>query len=206
MSLWTDIVNVLTPLRNDPAPRQKASITRPVVKKIVAEALAPLCEGIDRENTKRDRKIAKATEQAATAAEDAAAAREIVEQFVETARETFRDVIAELLAPHYRYLEEHLGIKPPEFENEAEKPSSKLKGRSFSARNTSKQASGGSPHSKGTEDAEEDESASKTKRRASQVARKKAKAPQEKRVTLPKKKATATSSAKSKGAKPCRKK
>jgi hypothetical protein len=32
---------------------------------------------------------------------------------VETARETFRDVIAELLAPHYRRLAELSGIEPP---------------------------------------------------------------------------------------------
>ena len=196
-----DFLNIFL---SDPAPRQKAPITRPVVKKIVADALASLCEGIDRENTKRDRKIAKAAEQAATAAEDAAAAREIVEQFVETARETFRDVIAELLAPHYRYLEEHLGIKPPEFENEAEKPSSKLKGRSISVRNASKHASGGSTSSKGAEDADKNKSVSQKHRRLVLG---------EKKVTATAgngtnsaKKMTKTTPPKRKGAKPCPKK
>ncbi|MBR4611845.1 MAG: hypothetical protein IKO40_03925 [Kiritimatiellae bacterium] len=198
-----DFLNIFL---SDPAPRQKAAITRPVVKKIVAGALAPLCEGIDRENTKRDRKIAKAAEQAAAAAEDAAAARETVEKFVEMARETFRDVIAELLAPHYRYLEEHLGIKPPEIENANEKPSSSSRRRPVPVRNTPPSSSDIKPLPTVANDADNVENACKTKRRASQVARKKANAPQEKRVTLPKKKASATSPAKSKGAKPCRKK
>ena len=88
MSFVTDFVAKILPPSNAPAQRQKASVTRPAVKKIVADALAPLCEEIDRENAKRDRKITKASEQATAAAEDAAAAREAVERLVETARET----------------------------------------------------------------------------------------------------------------------
>lgn len=53
-----------------------------------------------------------ATEKAKAATADAAAARELVEKFVETARETFRDVVEELLAPHYRRLAELSGIEP----------------------------------------------------------------------------------------------
>ena len=206
MSFVTDFVAKILPPSNAPAQRQKASVTRPAVKKIVADALAPLCEEIDRENAKRDRKITKASEQATAAAEDAAAAREAVERLVETARETFSDVIAELLAPHYRYLEEHLGIKPPDFENGNAKPSSKPEKCFISARSATKNAPGKSQHAKGATDADEVESADKTKRRVSKVAQKKAKSPQSKRVALQKKEVPAKSSAKSKGAKPCRKK
>ena len=190
----------------NPPPRQKASITRSVVNKIVDEALARLCEKIDRENAKRDQKITKAAKQAATAAEDAAAVREAVERLVETARETFRDVIADLLAPHYRYLEEHLGIKPPDFENGNAKSSPKPEKRSISARSAAKHASDKSQLAKGNTDANEVESEGKTKRRVSKLAQKKAKSPQSKRVALQKKEVPAKSSAKSKGAKPCRKK
>ena len=193
MSFVTDFVAKILPPSNAPAQRQKASVTRPAVKKIVADALAPLCEEIDRENAKRDRKITKASEQATAAAEDAAAAREA-------------DVIAELLAPHYRYLEEHLGIKPPDFENGNAKPSSKPEKCFISARSATKNAPGKSQHAKGVTDADEVESADKTKRRVSKVAQKKAKSPQSKRVALQKKEVSAKSSTKSKGAKPCRKK
>ena len=206
MSFVTDFVAKILPPSNAPAQRQKASVTRPAVKKIVADALAPLCEEIDRENAKRDRKITKASEQATAAAEDAAAAREAVERLVETARETFRDVIADLLAPHYRYLEEHLGIKPPEIENANGKPSSSSRQRSVPARKTPPTVSSKKPLPTGANDPDNGESASKTKRRVSQVGQKKTKAPQNKRAVLQKKQVPARSPAKSKGAKPCRKK
>ena len=152
-------------------------------------------------------KIAEiATEKAKAATTDALAAREMVEKFLETARETFRDVIAELLAPHYRYLEEHLGIKPPDFENGNAKSSPKPEKRSISARSAAKHAPDKSQLAKGATEVDEVEIAGKTKRRVSKVAQIKAKSPQSKRVALQKKEVPAKSSAKSKGAKPCRKK
>ncbi len=188
----------------NPPPRQKASITRSVVNKIVDEALARLCEKIDRENAKRDQKITKAAKQAATAAEDAAAARETVEKFVETAQETFRDVIAELLAPHYRYLEEHLGIKPPESESITEKPSSKPRGRSTSTSNTLKITSSRKPPLVGADDADEVKSVTQRRRKLS-VAGKKVSA-RAKEKTNPEKKMAKNTPPKRKGAKTCPKK
>lgn len=185
MSILTDILDVFTPSQRDPAPRQKASISRPVVKRIVADALAPLCEEIDRDNAKRDRKLVKATEQAKAAAKEAAEAKEAVERLVETARETFRDVIAELLEPHYRLLAQHLGIELP---IAAAKPKAVEKKLPVSERNTPKPDSAGSPRSK---------EPGKMRRGTS------VKAPKKKTTT----KATATvRRTKTKGARPCRKK
>ena len=181
-------------------------LSRSEVETIAEEAAEGAVSNFARKLSSQDRKIAKAAEQAAAATADATRAREAVERLVETARETFRDVITELLAPHYRYLEEHLGIKPPDCENGNAKPSSKPEKCFISARSATKNAPDKSQHAKGATDADEVESEGKTKRRASKVAQKKAKSPQSKRVALQKKEVPAKSSAKSKGAKPCRKK
>ena len=181
-------------------------LSRADIRKLVSATVEDASKAMSSEL----KKVAKSAETAAntanSAAADAAAARETVEKFVEMARETFRDVIAELLAPHYRYLEEHLGIKPPEIENANEKPSSSSRRRPVPVRNTPPSSSDIKPLPTVANDADNVENASKTKRRAYQIARKKAKAPQVKLVTLPKKKASETSPAKSKGAKTCRKK
>ena len=179
-------------------------LSRSEVTTIAEEAAKEAVSNFARKISAQDRKLAKTAEQAVAAAEDAAAAHEAVARIVETAQETFRDVIAELLAPHYRYLEEHLGIKPPEFENEAEKPSSKLKGRSISVRNTSKHASGGSTSSKGAEDADKNKSVSQKHRRLV-VGEKKVTATAG-NGTNSAKKMTKTTPPKRKGAKPCPKK
>ena len=54
-----------------------------------------------------------ATKTAKAAAMDASVAREEIARIVETARETFRKVIDELLVPHYRFFEQLLGIELP---------------------------------------------------------------------------------------------
>ncbi len=172
------------------------------IRKLITEEIGQVTQDINLLN----RKLDEVAEQAKAATKDAAAAREAVERIVETARETFRDVIAELLAPHYRYLEEHLGIKPPDFENAKPKPLSKSKRGSISARSAAKPSPDKSQLAKGITDADEVESEGKIKRRVSKLAQKKAKSPQSKRVALQKKEVPAKSSAKSKGAKPCRKK
>jgi hypothetical protein len=150
-------------------------------------------------------KIAEiATEKAKAATTDALGAREMVEKFLETARETFRDVIAELLAPHYRYLEEQLGIKPPEPESVTEKTSSKPRGRSTSASNTLKNTSGRKPPLVGANDADEVKSDTQGRRKLS-VAGKKVSARAKEKANPAKKKAKNTPP-KRKGAKPCPKK
>ena len=96
----------------------------------------------------QNRKLAKAAEQAKAAAKDAAEAKETVERLVEMARETFRDVIAELLEPHYRLLAQHLGIELPTAAAKLKVVEEKLPA---SARNTTKPDSAGSHRAEGTE-------------------------------------------------------
>ena len=122
---------------------------------------------------------------ALAAAKDAAEAKEAVERLVETARETFRDVIAELLEPHYRLLAQHLGIELP---TAATKPKAVEKKLSASARRTPPPGSAGSPLSEGA-----------GKKRKSVVV----KSATKKTTT---KKTTGVRRTKTKGAKPCRKK
>ena len=88
-------------------------LTRADVRKIVAEVIGLEVGDIDGKLKMQERKLAKTSEQTATAAKDAAAAKEGVKRLVETARETFREVIEELLVPHYRLLAQHLGIELP---------------------------------------------------------------------------------------------
>ena len=85
---------------------------------------------------------------ALAAAKDAAEAKEAVERLVETARETFRNVIADLLEPHYRLLAQHLGIELPTAATKLKVVEKKLPA---SARNTPKPASAGSHRAEGTE-------------------------------------------------------
>ncbi len=83
------------------------------VEDIAAETAKEANRGLGRRLSSQDRKLAKVVEQSVAAAKDAVEAKEEVKRFVETARETFREVIEELLAPHYRLLAQHLGIEVP---------------------------------------------------------------------------------------------
>ena len=97
-------------------------LSRSEVEDIAAEAAKGANSSLIRKLAAQDRKLASAAEQAAAAAKDAAEAKEEVKRLVETARETFREVIEEMLAPHYRLLAllaQHLGIELPAV---AEKP------------------------------------------------------------------------------------
>lgn len=88
-------------------------LTKAEVRKIVAEVMGLETSNIESKLKTQNRKLAKVAEQAATAAKDAADAQKQVTHLVETMRETFRDVIEELLEPHYHRLAEHLGVKIP---------------------------------------------------------------------------------------------
>ena len=94
-------------------------LTRTEIKKIVAEAIAREAHAVLDRMDSLDRKLAKEVDQASVAGKDASAAREEVGRLAETARETFRDVIEELLEPHYKRLAEHLGVKSPPKEEKA---------------------------------------------------------------------------------------
>ena len=83
-------------------------LSRSDVRKIVLEVID---EEVWDKLKSKERKITKVGEQAETAVKDAKVARKEIQRFVETARETFRDVIDELLVPHYRFLAQHLGIE-----------------------------------------------------------------------------------------------
>ena len=85
---------------------------------------------------------------ALAAAKDSAEAREAVERLVSMARETFRDVIAEMLEPHYRLLAQHLGIELP---TATAKPRAVEKKSPASARNTPKPDSARIPRTEGAE-------------------------------------------------------
>ena len=91
-------------------------LSRLEVEDIAAEAAKAANSGLARRISSLDRKLTKAAEQVAAAAKDAMAAKEEVKRLVETARETFREVIEEMLAPHYRLLAQHLGIEEAELE------------------------------------------------------------------------------------------
>lgn len=89
-------------------------LTRSDVKKIVTEGIELEVSDNEKKLKAQERKLTKISEQAAAALKCAAEAREEVNRIVETARETFCEVIEELLTPHYRLLAQHLGIKVPE--------------------------------------------------------------------------------------------
>ena len=86
-------------------------LTKAEVRKIVSEVIGLETSDIVSKLKTQDRKLAKTAEQAATAVKDATETRKEVARLVETMRETFRNVIEELLEPHYSRLAEHLGIK-----------------------------------------------------------------------------------------------
>ena len=88
-------------------------LSRTDVADIATKAMEDCSSDFSRKLLAQERKLAKAAEQATDAFKDASSAREMAEKLVETARETFRDVIEELLAPHYRLLAQHLGIEMP---------------------------------------------------------------------------------------------
>jgi len=89
-------------------------LSRSEVATIVTKVAEEAASGLARKLSAQERKLAKAAEQSAAAVKDAAAAREAVERLIETARETFREVIEEMLTPHYRLLAQHLGIEIPQ--------------------------------------------------------------------------------------------
>ena len=88
-------------------------LTRTDDKKIVAEVIGLEAADIESKLKTQDRKLAKAAEQATTAAKDATEVRKDVARLIETVRESFREVIVELLEPYYLRLAEHLGVKIP---------------------------------------------------------------------------------------------
>lgn len=88
-------------------------LTKAEVRKIVAEVIGLESSDIESKLKTQERKLVKTAEQAATAAKDAIETRKEVARLIETMRETFRDVIEELLEPHYRRLAEHLGVELP---------------------------------------------------------------------------------------------
>lgn len=88
-------------------------LSRTDVRKVVLEVIGREAEDLADKIKVQERKLAKVSEQAAATAKDAAAAHEAVTRLVETARESFRTVIEEMLEPHYRTLAEHLGVKAP---------------------------------------------------------------------------------------------
>ena len=88
-------------------------LSRAEVEDIAAEAAKTANSSLARRISSQDRKLAKVVEQSAAAAKDATAAKEDVKRLVEKARETFREVIEEILEPHYRFLAQHLGIELP---------------------------------------------------------------------------------------------
>ena len=108
-------------------------LSRAEVATIAAKAAEESASDLLRKLSSQERKLVKASEQAAAAFKDAAVARKAVERLVETARATFRDVIEELLAPHYRLLAQHLGIEVSE-----EKAKGKIKVEKDSASKNSK--------------------------------------------------------------------
>ena len=91
-------------------------LTRSDVKKIVVEVIGQEIGDNEKKQKEQERKLAKISEQVADASKYAAEAREEVNRIVEIARETFREVIEELLAPHYRLLAQHLGVEVSEVE------------------------------------------------------------------------------------------
>ena len=88
-------------------------LSRTDVRKIVLEEIERETEDFKGKILLLERKLAKASEQAAKATKGADEAGEEVKRLVETARESFRTVMEELLEPHYRFLAEHLGVKAP---------------------------------------------------------------------------------------------
>ncbi len=110
-------------------------LSRTDVRKIVLEVIRRETEDLKGKILTLERKLAKASEQAATAAKGADEARDKVNRLVENARESFRKVIEELLEPHYRILAEHLGVKVSAL-NAKPKATKAAKSKSVSAKAT----------------------------------------------------------------------
>ena len=182
-------------------------LSRSEVRAIVEDVVAELQRGIEEINDDKQRiwdildqfkprpphgtkgayekTVREFRDAALAAAKDSAEAREAVERLVSTAREAFRDVIAELLEPHYRLLAQHLGIELPV---ETAKSKAAEKKRLDSARSTPPPGSAGSPLSEG---------AGKKQKKGAVV-------PSSKKQTPPTK-TTTVRRTKTKGAQPCRK-
>lgn len=152
---------------------------------------------------------------ALAAAKDAAEAKEGVERLVETARETFREIIAELLAPHYRFLAQHLGIELPV---EMAKPMTKKRpvftqNPSAAISSVNSPLSAAKPKKKTARQtksvATEENSTSSPKRKTASASKKpvaKKKSTAQKKPVAKKKPETAVPHPPRKGAKPCPKK
>ena len=145
-------------------------LSRSEVRAIVEDVVAELQRGIEEINEDKQRiwdildqfkprpphgtkgayekTVREFRDAALAAAKDATEAKASVERLVETARVTFRDVIAELLEPHYRLLAQHLGIELPTAAAKLKVVEKKLPA---SARNTTKPDSAGSHRAEGTE-------------------------------------------------------
>ncbi len=91
----TQTVDILTPME---------------VKKIAGDAIKVSMMALTAE-------VQGAVEAARVAEAKAAIAQEEVSRLVETARDAFRDVIEELLAPYYHLLSKHLSIELPPIED-----------------------------------------------------------------------------------------
>ena len=90
---------------------QTVEILTPIeVKKIASDAIHVSMTALTAE-------VKRAVEAARVAEENAATAQEEVSRLVETARDVFRDVIEEQLAPYYRLLSKHLHIELPPIED-----------------------------------------------------------------------------------------
>ena len=122
-------------------------LSRSEVANIASREVETAVSEIARNLKSQERKFSKAAERATAAAKDAALAWDEVQRLVETARETFRDVIAEMLEPHYRLLAQHLGIELPVA---MAKPKAAAQKCPVSVRTTPPHAAGESPISEGS--------------------------------------------------------
>ena len=110
-------------------------LTRAEITKIVEDVVDSRIGEIEDGLKAQERKIDKILKRVDAAEKDAAKASKEVQRFVEKARETFREVIEEILEPHYRFLAQHLGIELP-----AQLTSVALKNRTASTRKTASAA------------------------------------------------------------------
>lgn len=106
-------------------------LTRAEIKKIVEDVVDSRIGEIEDGLKTQERKIDEIAKRVDAAEKDAAKASKEVQRFVEKARETFREVIEEILEPHYRFLAQHLGIELP-----AQLTSVASKNRTVSTRET----------------------------------------------------------------------
>jgi hypothetical protein len=179
------------------------------IRNLISEETGQISHDIDLQN----RKLAKAVEQAKAAAKDAAEAKEAVERLVETAQETFREVIVKLLAPHYRFLAQHLGIDLPAELTTVSPPSLSSRDQNSPVPLSVVSPLSARPKKKTIRQAKsvdtEEESSYSPKRKAASASKKpvvKKKPATLKKLAAKKKPADAVTHPRRKGGKPCRKK